>query len=111
LQPWVPYICLNEDEMVSDDAGVTFDVDNVVAFPCNLAVAKRGIRWSPTRMTVSDLQSDLHLQSIPAVLDSHACYFILFHIKLKQSLDPIPYKIVTPPVLYISIGFISFIYT
>ncbi|KAM6506746.1 hypothetical protein FALCPG4_018840 [Fusarium falciforme] len=61
----IPHICLDEDERVSNDAGVTFDVDSVVAFPSNLAVAKRGIRWSPTRMTVSDLQSDLHLRSIP----------------------------------------------
>jgi hypothetical protein len=61
----IPHICLDEDERVSNDAGVTFDVDSVVAFPSNLAVAKQGIRWSPTRMTVSDLQSDLHLRSIP----------------------------------------------
>ncbi|KAI5463921.1 hypothetical protein BGZ63DRAFT_352264, partial [Mariannaea sp. PMI_226] len=61
----VPHICLDEDEKVSDDAGITFDVDSVMAFPSNLAVAKRGIRWSPTQMTVSNLQSDLHLQSIP----------------------------------------------
>ncbi|KAH7111566.1 hypothetical protein EDB81DRAFT_894279 [Dactylonectria macrodidyma] len=61
----IPHICLDEDERVSNDAGVTFDVDSIIAFPNNLAVAKRGIRWSPTRMTVSDLQSDLHLRSIP----------------------------------------------
>jgi hypothetical protein len=61
----VPYICLDEDERVSDDAGVTFYVDSVVAFPSDLAVAKRGIRLSPTRLTVSDLQSDLHLRLIP----------------------------------------------
>ncbi|KAM6508147.1 hypothetical protein FALCPG4_018034 [Fusarium falciforme] len=60
----IPHICLDEDERVSNDAGVTFDVDSVVAFPSNLAVAKQGIRWSPTGMTVSDLQSDLHLRSI-----------------------------------------------
>ncbi|KAL6406090.1 hypothetical protein AUP68_10652 [Ilyonectria robusta] len=61
----IPHICLDEDERVSNNAGVTFDVDSIIAFPNNLAVAKRGIRWSPTRMTVSDLQSGLHLQSIP----------------------------------------------
>ena len=61
----IPHICLDEDERVSSGAGVTFDVDSILGFPSNLAVAKRGIRWSPTRMTVSDLQSDLHLQSIP----------------------------------------------
>ncbi|RKK84479.1 hypothetical protein BFJ68_g17353 [Fusarium oxysporum] len=63
----VPYICLDEDERVSDGAGVTFDIDSVVAFPSNLAVAKKGIHWSPTRMTVSDLQSGLHLRSIPVM--------------------------------------------
>ncbi|KAJ4215600.1 hypothetical protein NW757_014686 [Fusarium falciforme] len=51
----IPHICFDEDERVSNDAGVTFDVDSVVAFLSNLAVAKRGIRWYPTRMTVSDL--------------------------------------------------------
>ncbi|KAG6998834.1 hypothetical protein FocnCong_v013541 [Fusarium oxysporum f. sp. conglutinans] len=61
----VAYICLDEDERVSDGAGVTFDIDSIVAFPSSLAVAKKGIHWSPTRMTVSDLQSDLHLRSIP----------------------------------------------
>jgi hypothetical protein len=63
----VPHICLDEDEKVSDDAGITFDVKRVVAFPSNLAVAKRGIRWSPTRMTVSDLQSGLHLRSVAVI--------------------------------------------
>ncbi|EWZ79008.1 hypothetical protein FOWG_16786 [Fusarium oxysporum f. sp. lycopersici MN25] len=61
----VPYICLDEDERVSDGAGATFDIDSVVAFPSNLAAANKGIHWSPTQMTVSDLQSDLHLRSIP----------------------------------------------
>lgn len=59
-----PHISLDEDERVSGDAGVTFDVDSIIGFPSSLAVAKRGIRWSPTRMTVSDLQSDLHLRPI-----------------------------------------------
>jgi hypothetical protein len=44
---------------------VTFDIDSVVAYLSNLAAAKKGIHWSPTRITVSDLQSDLHLRSIP----------------------------------------------
>lgn len=61
----VPYICLDEDKRVSDGAGVSFDIDSIVAFPSNLAVTKKGIHWSPTRMTISDLQSDLHLRSIP----------------------------------------------
>ncbi|KAL7917189.1 hypothetical protein ACQKWADRAFT_61602, partial [Trichoderma austrokoningii] len=60
-----PLICLDKDERVSRTAGVTFDVDSIIGFPTTLSVAKRGIRWSPTRMTVSDLQSDLHLRSIP----------------------------------------------
>ncbi|KAH7114181.1 hypothetical protein B0J13DRAFT_533689 [Dactylonectria estremocensis] len=61
----IPRICLSEDDRVTDDAGVSFDVDSIIAFPSCLAVAKQGIRWSPTRMTVSDLQSDLHLRSRP----------------------------------------------
>jgi hypothetical protein len=60
----VPHIAINEDERVSSGAGVTFDVDSIIAFPNNLAVAKRGIRWSPTRMAVSDLRTDLHLRPI-----------------------------------------------
>ncbi|KAL7903984.1 hypothetical protein GGI35DRAFT_484874 [Trichoderma velutinum] len=60
-----PLICLDKDERVSRTAGVTFDVDSIIGFPSSLSVAKRGIRWSPTRMTVSDLQSDLHLRSFP----------------------------------------------
>ncbi|KAL7940579.1 hypothetical protein V8C42DRAFT_349396 [Trichoderma barbatum] len=60
----IPYISLDKDERVSSGAGVTFDVDSIIGFPNSLAVAKRGIRWSPTRMTVSDLQSDLHLRPI-----------------------------------------------
>ncbi|KAH6974708.1 hypothetical protein EDB80DRAFT_768800 [Ilyonectria destructans] len=61
----IPRICLREDDGVTDNAGVSFDVDSIIAFPSCLAVAKQGIRWSPTRMTVSDLQSDLHLRSRP----------------------------------------------
>ncbi|KAL7903813.1 hypothetical protein GGI35DRAFT_465187, partial [Trichoderma velutinum] len=58
-----PLICLGNDERVSRTAGVTFDVDSIIGFPSSLSVVKRGIRWFPTRMTVSDLQSDLHLRS------------------------------------------------
>lgn len=58
----IPHIFLGEDKRVSSDAGVTFGVDSIIEFPSSLAVAKRGFRWSPTRMTVSDL----HLRSIPA---------------------------------------------
>ncbi|EXK77993.1 hypothetical protein FOQG_17322 [Fusarium oxysporum f. sp. raphani 54005] len=56
-----PHICLSEDERITHVAGVSFDVDSVTGFPSNLAIAKQGIRWSPTQMPVSDLQSDLHL--------------------------------------------------
>ncbi|EEU33734.1 uncharacterized protein NECHADRAFT_56184 [Fusarium vanettenii 77-13-4] len=61
----IPHIYLDKDKRVSNDTRVTFDVDSVLAFPSNLAIAKRGIRWSPTRITVSDLQSNLHLRSVP----------------------------------------------
>ncbi|OBS16495.1 hypothetical protein FPOA_12867 [Fusarium poae] len=56
-----PHICLNEDERITHVAGVSFDVESVTGFPSNLSIAKQGIRWSPTQMPVSDLQSDLHL--------------------------------------------------
>ena len=39
-----------------------FDVDSITGFPSDLAVAKEGIRWYPTQMPVSDLQSGLHLR-------------------------------------------------
>ncbi|KAK9334774.1 hypothetical protein LIPSTDRAFT_68731 [Lipomyces starkeyi NRRL Y-11557] len=55
------YICLDEDGQVTNAAGTSFDVDSVTGFPTNLAVAKQGVRWFPTQMQVSDLQSDLHL--------------------------------------------------
>ncbi|EGU73900.1 hypothetical protein FOXB_15591, partial [Fusarium oxysporum f. sp. conglutinans Fo5176] len=55
------HICLNEDERITHVAGVSFDVDSVTGFPSSLAIAKQGIRWSPTQMPVSDLQSNLHL--------------------------------------------------
>ncbi|KAI8676082.1 hypothetical protein NCS56_00495100 [Fusarium sp. Ph1] len=57
-----PHICLNQDERVTHVAGIGFDVDSITGFPSNLAVAKQGIRWFPTQMPVSDLQSDLHLR-------------------------------------------------
>ncbi|KAL6411737.1 hypothetical protein AUP68_04111 [Ilyonectria robusta] len=40
----IPRICLREDDGVTDDAGVSFDVDSIIAFPSCLAVAKQGIR-------------------------------------------------------------------
>ncbi|KAH8661713.1 hypothetical protein BGZ61DRAFT_563322 [Ilyonectria robusta] len=56
-----PHLCMSEDERVTAVAGVGFDVDSITGFPSNLAVAKQGIRWYPTQMPVSDLQSGLHL--------------------------------------------------
>ncbi|SPJ73915.1 uncharacterized protein FTOL_03645 [Fusarium torulosum] len=56
-----PHICLTQDEQITHVAKVQFDVDSVTGFPNSLAVAKQGIRWFPTQMPVSDLQSDLHL--------------------------------------------------
>jgi hypothetical protein len=81
----VPYVYLDEGERVTDNAGITFDVDSVVAIPSNLAVAKQEIHWSPTQMAVSDLQSDLHLQSIPVTYTDadgkpHQVYRPVHHI-------------------------------
>jgi hypothetical protein len=60
----VPHIALDEDERVSSGGGVNFDVDSIMAFPRNLAVAKRGNRWPPTKMAVSDLRPILVYQSV-----------------------------------------------
>jgi hypothetical protein len=38
-----PYVYLDEDERVTDNTGITFDIDSIVAFPSNLAAAKQGI--------------------------------------------------------------------
>ena len=57
-----PHICLRPDEPQNDHARVSFDIDSVTAFPTNIAIAKQGIRWHPTQMPVSDLQSSLHLR-------------------------------------------------
>lgn len=54
-----PHICLKEDEKVTEIAGAMFDVDSIVGFPGDLAVTKQGIRWYPTQMPVSDLQSSI----------------------------------------------------
>ncbi|KAG7402426.1 hypothetical protein Forpe1208_v017223 [Fusarium oxysporum f. sp. rapae] len=56
-----PHICLSQDEQTTHVAEAHFDVDSVTGFPNSLAVAKQGIRWFPTQMPVSDLQSDLYL--------------------------------------------------
>ncbi|KAJ4288629.1 hypothetical protein N0V90_011866 [Kalmusia sp. IMI 367209] len=57
------HICLKADDVASVDTEVTFDIDSVLGFPSSLAIAKQGICWNPTQMAVSDLQSDLHLNS------------------------------------------------
>jgi len=56
-----PHICLSRDEQISPTAAISFDIDSITGFPTSLAVAKQGIRWFPTQMPVSDLQSGLHL--------------------------------------------------
>ena len=57
------HICLEADNQVAVAAEVTFDIDSVLGFPNSLAVAKQGVRWNPTKMTITDLRSDLHLNS------------------------------------------------
>jgi hypothetical protein len=42
-----------------------FDIDSIMGYPTSLAVAKQGIRWHPSQMVVSDLQSSLHLNTVP----------------------------------------------
>ncbi|KAH6604293.1 hypothetical protein Trco_007739 [Trichoderma cornu-damae] len=41
-----------KDERVLRTAGVTFDIDSIIGFLSSLSVAKRGICWSPTRITM-----------------------------------------------------------
>jgi hypothetical protein len=66
------HICLNVDDGATAATGVTFDIDSVLGFPSSLAVAKQGIRWNPTQMAVSDIRSDLHLNSrLAHYIDRH----------------------------------------
>src|SRR3954464_5567953 len=66
------HICLEADDRATVTAEVTFDIDSVLGFPSSLGVAKQGIRWNPTQMAVSDLRSDLHLDSrLAHYVDSH----------------------------------------
>ncbi|KIX92236.1 uncharacterized protein Z520_11982 [Fonsecaea multimorphosa CBS 102226] len=58
-----PHVCLEIDEPASASVGIHFDVDSITGFPSDLAVAKEGVRWHPTQMPISDLQSNLHLDS------------------------------------------------
>ncbi|KJK87933.1 hypothetical protein H633G_08218 [Metarhizium anisopliae BRIP 53284] len=57
------HICLSEDERTVNEAGVSFDIDSITGFASSIAIGKQGIRWYPTQMPVSDLQSGLHLNS------------------------------------------------
>ncbi|KAJ5668636.1 uncharacterized protein N7477_007206 [Penicillium maclennaniae] len=59
------HICLASEDEPTGVPSVTFDIDSVVGFPTSLAVARQGIRWHPTQMAVSDVQSSLHLNSTP----------------------------------------------
>lgn len=54
-------ICLSKGDQPTITAGVKFDIDSITGFPSSLAVAKQGVRWNPTQLPVSDLQSNLHL--------------------------------------------------
>ncbi|KAH8649523.1 hypothetical protein BGZ61DRAFT_501149 [Ilyonectria robusta] len=60
-----PHLYLREDNRVIDNAGVSFNIDSIIAFPSCLVVAKQGIRWSPTQITISNLQSDFYLNLRP----------------------------------------------
>ena len=69
-----PHICLGADEPQTDHARVSFDIDSVIASPNSIAVAKQGLRWHPTQMPISDLQSSLHLRPQPAHFVDDAGY-------------------------------------
>ncbi|KAE8383945.1 hypothetical protein BDV23DRAFT_177430 [Aspergillus alliaceus] len=59
------HICLTTDHHADTVTEVTFNIDSIVGFASSLAVAKQGVRWNPTQMAVSDLQSSLHLDPLP----------------------------------------------
>ncbi|KAE8414841.1 hypothetical protein BDV36DRAFT_311637 [Aspergillus pseudocaelatus] len=59
------HVCLATDHRSDTVTEVTFDIDSIVGFVSSLAVAKQGVRWNPTQMAVSDLQSSLHLDPLP----------------------------------------------
>lgn len=66
------HICLEVEDRQTAVAEVTFDIDSVIGIPSSLAIAKQGIRWNPTQMPVSDLQSGLHLNARPVhYVDRH----------------------------------------
>ncbi|KAE8858055.1 hypothetical protein PTNB73_09303 [Pyrenophora teres f. teres] len=65
-------ICLEADDHANMAAEVTFDIDSVLGFLNSLAVAKQGVRWNSTQITVTDLQSGLHLKTrLAHYVDSH----------------------------------------
>ena len=73
-----PHTCLGADEPQSDHARVTFDIDSITGFADSIAVAKQGLRWHPSQMPVSDLQSSLHLrpQTVDFVDDRGRSYAV-----------------------------------
>ena len=81
------HICLAEGDTPNEVPEVSFDIDSIVGFPTSLGFAKWGIRWNPTQMQVSDLQSGLHLpgQRIQ-YFDSHGH----FHSQL-QPIHKVPH--------------------
>ncbi|KAI9035127.1 uncharacterized protein KD926_004496 [Aspergillus affinis] len=58
------HLCVAADYRPNPSLGITVDIDSVRGFTSSLAVARREIRWHPTQMAVSDLQSSLHLDPI-----------------------------------------------
>jgi hypothetical protein len=82
-------------------------VDGIVIATCS---SQRGGMGGMVRDTAINNADEVVAGYSITVLDSHACCFILIHMKLKQSLDPDSYETVTPPVSYVSVGFICFIY-
>ncbi|KAF9890022.1 hypothetical protein FE257_006702 [Aspergillus nanangensis] len=58
------HLCIAADHHPGLAPEITLDIDSVGGFVKSLAVARQGIRWYPTQMPVSDLQSSLHLNPI-----------------------------------------------
>ena len=80
-------ICLEIDDQATATAEVAFDIDSVLGFPSSLGIAKQGIRWNPTQMAVSDLRSDLHL-------DSHLAHYVDSHghaYSVRKPLHQLPH--------------------
>ncbi|KAH7341167.1 hypothetical protein BKA66DRAFT_448341 [Pyrenochaeta sp. MPI-SDFR-AT-0127] len=81
------HICLETDDQATVTAEVAFDIDSVLGFPSNLGVAKQGIRWNPTQIAVSDLRSDLHLDSrLAHYVDNHGHAYSTSTEKSRSSL-------------------------